>query len=462
MRALRSCFVVPVVLAIAACGEGGGGYSDACKRCTSPDAFDGTDAEPVPVEVVGQVAFAGVGPGPDVIYQDGDGPWQIVTADGDGNYRFTVTAGRYGFGQLCVDNGVQELIVRFATIADPWPELVARCGGSATPVTLVPASGSISGLTGGGYEGRSGRFFHASNTTGATASYNTVAIIGTSDYLFARKVPARDHVDRLEIVRDVVVEAGPVSYDLDLAVEGFATERRALELPLDAGDAGYAYGAFSTAAAGSVVMTSTETAPFALSIPPASAWRVGDRYTASAERSQGTAYQASGWSFDTYTAIPSPFVVELPGALIDPAVAVLAADPTRVRATSAIDRDAERYRLTLFAYLAGGCGGIGCLPYWELEATPAYVGDAGVAITTLPIARLVELDVWDARLDVRGLDVFVDFYARRSADGATLSAGILEPLSFPVGVARIDAQDRTPAQAATEHVARKRREMWTR
>ena len=209
-------------------------------------------------------------------------------------------------------------------------------------------------------------------------------------------------------------------------------------------------------------MTSTETAPFALSIPPASAWRVGDRYTASAERSQGTAYQASSWSFDAYAAIPDPFIVELPGALIDPAVAVLAADPTRVRATSAVDPGAERYRLTLFAYYPGGCGGIGCLPYWELEATPAYVGDTAVAITTLPIARLVELDVWDARLDVRGPDVFVDFYARRTSGGAALSAGILEPLSFPVGVAGIHAQDPTPARAATEHVARKRREMWMR
>jgi hypothetical protein len=143
---MRPLFV-PVCLAVIACGK---------VETTGPDA--GANSPPPSIAFHnlignGQTANAGL-----VAYQDGDGPWQVVTGTG-GNYTFTVTSGRYGLAVVCDRTApapgqgipVSELAISYYAPSDAAElALFADCVAIAptagpTPPAAVNVGGQLAG-----------------------------------------------------------------------------------------------------------------------------------------------------------------------------------------------------------------------------------------------------------------------------------------------------------------------------
>jgi hypothetical protein len=420
-----------LALSIAACG-GGGDNPDAPTNPdpdaeTSPDA--NVDAGP-PVEVTATV-LAASDSGVRVIMQDGAGPWQVVTAGAGDEYTFTVTTGRYGFATLCADDNWQEIYVLFATTADPEPFWNVGCGGAGGPVDVHAVSGTISGLTGYGFDGQLGVLSIQDNTKATTFAYEGQAFEGTNDFMFGRYADgAGEMIDRLAITRDIAV-AGPTEFDVDFAADGVATELHPVEIGLSPGQQGFLYSTFRTRNewAGSVVMSRGTAAPFALSVPPASQWSTDDSYLISLQRADGAEYQAVVSTHTAHATIPASYAPEFLEPLSGPVVAIVPGAGHRLRGVTPAHDGTEYYVLGAYSFGYEGCGSY-CFPYWQVEMTPAYAGPL-VAITTPDPVELEALGVWDARIDMEaGSDVYYDFIALHS-DGLEFKyAGISDLIVF--------------------------------
>jgi hypothetical protein len=420
-----------LALSIAACG-GGGDNPDAPTNPdpdaeTSPDAA--VDAGP-PVEVTATV-LAASDSGVRVIAQDGDGPWQVVTAGAGDEYVFTVTAGRYGFATLCADDSWQEMYVLFATTADPAPFWYAGCGGASGPTDVHQVTGTISGLTGYGFDGQLGVLAVEDNTKAATVAYEGQAFEGTNDFMIGRYADgAGEMIDRLAITRDLAV-AGPTVFDVDFATDGVAPEAHPVDIELAPGDQGFLYAAFRTQNewSGSIVMTRVLSEPFAAAVPPSSQWSDGDSYLISAQRFDGAEYQAVNANHTAHATIPARYAPELPEPLSGPVVAIVPGVGHRLRGVAPAHDDTTYYALGVYSIGYEGCGSY-CFPYWQVEMTPAYAGPL-VAITTPDPVELEALGVWDTRIDMAaGSDVYYDFAALHLDGNETAAAGISDLIVF--------------------------------
>jgi hypothetical protein len=420
-----------LALSIAACG-GGDSNPDAPVNPdpdapTAPDAA--VDAGP-PVEVTATVV-AESDSGVRVIAQDGDGPWQLVTAGAGDEYTFTVTTGRYGFATLCADDNWQEMYALFATTADAPPVWYVGCGGASGPTDVHPVTGTISGLTGYGFDGQLGVLTVSDNTKATTVAYEGQAFEGSNDFMFGRYADgAGEVVDRLAIARDIAV-AGPTEFDVDFATDGVATELHPVEIALSPGQQGFLYSAFRTRNewAGSVVMSQGTAAPFALSVPPASQWGEDDSYHISLQRADGAEYQAVVSTHTAHATIPASYAPEFLEPLSGPVVAIVPGVGHRLRAVTPAHDGTQYYVLGLYSLGYEGCG-FYCFPYWQVEMTPAYAGPL-VAITTPDPVELEALGVWDARIDVvAGSEFYYDFVAVHPDVIGFKYAGISDLLAF--------------------------------
>lgn len=189
---------VLVCLALAACGK---------VETTSPDA--GANSPPPPPSVVfhnlignGQTANAGL-----VAYQDGDGPWQLVTGTG-GNYTFTVASGRYGLAVVCDRTSpapgqgipVSELTINYYAATDAAElALFADCVAIApTAGPTPPAAVNVGGTLAGAQLGDTidiatgaGTFDQADNGAAPITSWSATAEPGPGLLLARRLVQNR-------------------------------------------------------------------------------------------------------------------------------------------------------------------------------------------------------------------------------------------------------------------------------
>jgi hypothetical protein len=158
-------------------------------------------------------------PGGTVIYQDGDGPWQLAPRVGE-RYGFDVEGERYAVALIDVQR--QRVGSLYATVSShpdvEWPVP------PSVPATTHSLSGMISGMNGrsGRVAGR-GREEILNATNDPLLSFAVELGEGPQTVAFARETMFLDGAEALVVRRDVVMANDRVE-NVDFAAHGVATQ----------------------------------------------------------------------------------------------------------------------------------------------------------------------------------------------------------------------------------------------
>ncbi|HET9620661.1 MAG TPA: hypothetical protein VFP84_04800 [Kofleriaceae bacterium] len=210
------------LLAIAACGKvnsngggpDGGGPGDA-----------GGSGGPTTITFHNSIGSGQTANGAVVAYQDGDGPWQVVTGTG-GTYTFPVASGRYGLMAVCerpIVAGVtpfNEVFLDYYATSDASEHVIfADCMAVAPTFKTVNVSGTVTGLLSG-------------DTFTIATGVGLYAAAATSWSLPALSGPGHLLALRLAAGRPIGLAFNPVTYTDG---ESFAIDFGQAVLPADVG-----------------------------------------------------------------------------------------------------------------------------------------------------------------------------------------------------------------------------------
>ena len=322
-----------------------------------------------------------ISPMPWVVFQDGDGPWTLLTS-ADGRYSFDVTNRRYGVMGKCDVDGVVRLSLLYATVEE-GTAVTLGCHTGARPLGTLDIT--VEGIA----PGRS--VFLQTGTSVDTVTANAPratfsAPPGTLDV----GIEESDDVGitRFALLRGLVVEEGTTTTaEIDLDADGFAPEIHEVRVEgvIPPG----------TASASVVLRTSNNgvLGGFAVdghyaAVPLA---RVGDDDLFHARASE-VIPDAGTVDVGTFFAAPADVELRLP-PLLDPAELTVATSEPYLRLETRFLPYPEATIYGGYVYEATGSRSVG----WR--ATPGWLGDGQSLSVVFPDMSGVE--GWDDSWPVR-------------------------------------------------------------
>jgi len=359
-----------------------------------------------------------------VAFQSGDGAWEFATPLSANQFAIHVTGNRYGIAVMCNDADTQDVQMLFSTVLEEaHPAFTARCGGDPPPLDHA-ISGTIGGLTGGGYIAQLGSTPLVDHTGSASATYAKRLLDGMQVLSFGRFKAGGQHVDKLIVRPPILVSTDQVVNANFGNVEAVPTESRSIAVMGAGSDLVSVSARFTPLGGSSIDLTSATAAPLAFELADATQWRTGDTAALTlqaADASNGVRHVSRAF-FDRGD-IPVQWFPVLPA----PLDAALVAVPGGFRATWTRHPTATGYTMTLASGpTTGGFCNPACAPRWTLDVSPEWLGaTTDLVLQTPNINELRSLGLWDSSLDMQtGVDVaWTVEGSERRLDGFIYAAG---------------------------------------
>jgi hypothetical protein len=360
-----------------------------------------------------------------VIFQDGNGAWQLAPPLDDVRYGFDLEGERYAVAVLCVTADLQQLEAVYATTRErPDVVLHASCEPRriATPHRIT---GTLDSLEESGHvvAGRAG------GVRGSSPSYVLPASDGPQNLVFGRAVSG-NAVDTLVVRRDVAV-AGDRVENVDFFAEGVPAVWTTVFVddffPNVVVQSEFAFGGTT------VELASTVGSPGQIVSPAPEHWRGGDvlRLTvvASGSGSDGELF------CNTTTNVASPEQIPLGFSFTFPikaaAVSALEGGYEAAWSQHEVATVYTGYQVGLFdddGNPNDQCTDELCFPSWTAEVTIGWLEDLSRYSIRLPKpAELELLGVWDTRL-AHDIGARWTIAARLDFDRGNLTTGRSGPL----------------------------------
>lgn len=347
--------------------------------------LDGGREREVVVEVAGQPTG--------VLYQDGDGAWQVAARLDDQRYGFDLEGERYGVAAFCAGaDGVRGRVL-YATTRDlVEPTLATDCTPAAA-VAQATVTGELSGLAGARGISVQSRAFGITQPVELVHSpvvpYQVSAEAGPQTLVFAR-LGFGGLPDMFAIRRDVAI-AGALAIDVAFDRDGVFAEQ--LTFSGDSGDGAPSTVEARFVAGGTAIALGNPQLNFGtVARPPAELWRAGDRLelvstTDGLEPGDFRRAIVTAYAYDEVVD-----VVELPRAMTGATLGFEAGDPVLLWSDYT---GVERWTATVFHPVVGA-------PVWDLSVTRSWLSPtASSKRAPIPGERaLAPLGLWDERLRI--------------------------------------------------------------
>jgi hypothetical protein len=208
-----------------------------------------------------------------VAYQDGSGPWTVVTSS-DAMYHFTLTSGRAGYAYQLLGT---QVIVTYQTRTELTSVPVTFC---ATPAVLLPAmTGTIAGLA----AGEKVTVSLGNSAAIVTAPATALSLTGMSPVMadlvaYRSQVSGASAADRMLFVRDIAITNGGSAGTVNLAT-AVAVATGAITVANSAGNtlsAGMTYLSGASCTQGSLYQFAPGATSFTAFGAPAASQRASD------------------------------------------------------------------------------------------------------------------------------------------------------------------------------------------
>lgn len=350
-------------------------------------------------------------PGGTVIYQDGDGPWQLAPRVGE-RYGFDVDDERYGVA--VVDVARQRVDTLYATVTN-HPDVEWHLPQTSSETTHI-LSGTVSGLDarGGRIAGRlRGELLLA--TSDPTQGFALELDEGLQTVAFGRRGTGLSETIDMLIVRRNVAIVGDRIESIDFATEGSVTERIPVTQrgpsPLSCSILSFFHFDATLMILGNVASTAIA--------PAAELWRAEDHLELRLSC-------ASGDNFRTvFFAAPTPAAI--PASLEAPS------DLGLVSLTSAQQRfrfEWEPYAKPITGYTASLRAVDAVRPIWSVEISNEWLADRESAATVLSPRDLDALSLQEPSIELQGR-LSWSFAAVGADDRTSFAAGVFGIVEAP-------------------------------